>query len=396
MRPTPTPPARATAAPAPLLASLPEHNPNPVVCLDAGGRQLYANPAALALTRSLSRAEQVQVRRQLRAAAQASDTPATQEIRMGERHFHLQLVARPAGAGFLLYLSETTDRVRAERRLAEQQDFISAILDATPSNIFVRDAAGQFVFENQAASALRRLTGYLHPTQAQAPTPHQAAELAQYLATDARVLATGEQLTTEADVTLASGAVRHYHVVKRPLARPDGTRQVLVVSTDITPQREATLALARREKQYRDLMMHSQALICTHDLAGHLLSANPAAAELLGVPLAELAGRHLRSLCALEHEPGVGEYLARFATTDSQRGTMALSCAGQPKRYLLYDNYLVREPGQPPYVIGYGQDITERVLAEARADARQGRRRGLPCAPAKTSWPTSATKFARP
>ncbi|MEJ7664853.1 MAG: PAS domain-containing protein [Hymenobacter sp.] len=161
---------------------------------------------------------------------------------------------------------------------------MSAILDATPSLIFVRDAAGNFMFENPAASTMRRLTGYLHPTEAQAPTPRQAAELAQHLATDAQVLATGAQMTAETALTLASGEVRHYHVVKRPLARPDGTRQVLVVSTDTTPQWEATLALAQREKQYRDLMMHPQGLICTHDLTGRLLSANPAVAELLHCP----------------------------------------------------------------------------------------------------------------
>ena len=363
---TPSSAARAAAAPLPppLLASLPEHNPNPVMCLDTRGRQLYANPAALALARSLRRPEQVRVRQQLRAAVQAGAAPAEQEIEVGERHFHLQLVALPAAAGFMLYLAETTARVRAERQLAEQQAFMSTILDATPSLIFVRDAAGKFVFENPAASTVRGLTGYLHSTAAQAPTPRQAAELAQHLATDAQVLATGAQLTTEATLTLASGEVRYYHVVKRPLARPDGTQQVLVVSTDITPQREATLALTRREKQYRDLMMHSQGLICTHDLAGRLLSANPAVAELLHLPLSQLPGQPLRALCPPEHAPGVGDYLARFAHTTTQRGTMAIGGEGRPLRYLLYDNHLVREPGQPPYVIGYGQDITERVLAE--------------------------------
>jgi signal transduction histidine kinase/FixJ family two-component response regulator len=33
-------------------------------------------------------------------------------------------------------------------------------------------------------------------------------------------------------------------------------------------------------------------------------------------------------------------------------------------RYVLYQNYLVQEAGQLAYVIGYGQDITDRVLAE--------------------------------
>ncbi|MGI4741508.1 MAG: ATP-binding protein [Janthinobacterium lividum] len=357
------PPAQLTALP--LLASLPELNPNPIVCLDGTGRQLYANPAALGLRQGLSRAEQVRVRQQLRAVAAAGPHAPTQEIQVGTRHFHMQVVATPEPAGSLtLFLAETTARVQAEQQLAEQQNFTSAILDATPSAIFVRDAAGGFAFENRMATELRQLTGYLHHTQAQAPTPLQAAELASYLASDAHVLATGEQITNESDLTLASGELRHFYVVKRLLVRPDGTRQVLVVSTDITAQRAASLALAQRQKQYRDLMMHSQALICTHDLAGCLLSANPAGADMLGLPLDEIPGRYLHQLCALEHEPGVARYLRRFATTDSQRGTLALACEGRPTRYVLYDNHLVHEPGQPPYVIGYGQDITERVLAE--------------------------------
>ena len=348
-----------------LRASLPELNPNPIVSLDANGRQLYANRAALALREGLSRAEQVRVRQRLRAMTTLGPQAHGQAIVVGERHFHMQVVAMPTRPGCLtIFLAETTERVRAEQQLAEQQVFISAILDATPSVIFVRDAAGNFAFENRAATELRERTGYLHPTRARPPTPHQATQQARHLATDAWVLATNEQLITEADVTLASGEPRHFYVVKRPLNRPDGTRQVLVVSTDITAQRQASQALAQREKQYRDLMMHSQALICTHDLEGRLLTANPAAADLLGLPLAALPGRHLRELCALEHEPGIAEYLRRFATTDNQRGTMALTCDGSPTRYLLYDNHLVREPDQEPYVIGYGQDITERVLAE--------------------------------
>ncbi|MEJ7664854.1 MAG: PAS domain-containing protein [Hymenobacter sp.] len=97
-----------------MLASLPEHNPNPVICLDARGRQLYANPAALALTRSLSRAERVRVRRQLRAAAQAGDAPAEQDIEVSERHFHLQLVAAP-GAARLYAVPGRNHRPRAGR-----------------------------------------------------------------------------------------------------------------------------------------------------------------------------------------------------------------------------------------------------------------------------------------
>jgi len=363
-----TPSASALAAddqsPADLLASLhalanlSEQNPNPIIRLAANGRQLYANSAALALRQGLSRAEQVRVRQQLRAAAHPNPDAPLPIIEVGQRHFLLQKAAIvPPEGSVTLYLAETTARVLAERQLAEQQNLLSEILDATPSLIFVRDAQQQVVFENRATTQLRHRLGY---SEAADLTPQQLTEWQEYFSTDAQVLTTGQELTRETSTTLASGEVRHFCTIKRLLVRPDGARQVLVLSNDITEEKLATDTLGQREKQYRDLMMHSQALICTHDLAGNVLTANPAAAELLGHPLALLPGLNLHALVDPAYRAGLEDYLRGFATSSSQRGTMALPGG----RYLLFDNHLVREEGQPPYVIGYGQEITERVLAE--------------------------------
>jgi signal transduction histidine kinase/DNA-binding NarL/FixJ family response regulator len=215
------------------LAQIPEHNPNPVLRLDAKGRLLYANCAARCLAQDLSRREQVRVRRQLRTATQLGAT--SQPLRVGERYFQLSTVATlPPPGSVTLYLAETTDRVLIEQQLAEQQAFISEILATMPNLVFVRDAAGNLVFENYATTELRRLTGYMHPTEALPPTPAQEQERATYHAADAQVLATGESLALESSVTLASGEQRCFYTMRRLLMRANGTRQVLCVSTDIT------------------------------------------------------------------------------------------------------------------------------------------------------------------
>ena len=356
------PSAQALLAEIHALAPLSAQNPNPIIRLDSQGRQLYANPAALALRQGLSRAEQVRVRQQLRAAVLTHDHAA--EIQVGQRYFLLQKAAIvPPEGSLTLYLAETTARVKAEQQLAEQQAFINDILNTIPSSIFVRDAAGEVIFENRVAAELRAQASHLHAADAPQPTPEQQAEIAAYRATHAQVMATGEQLAYEQHLTTNSGEVRYLHTIKRPLRRPDGTRQVLGVSTDITDKKHADQALAEREKQYRDLMTHSQALICTHDLEGNVLTANPMAAALLQSPLPLPPGTRLQALVAPEHQPVVAQYLRQFATTNSQRGVLSLVGPDGP-RYLLYDNHLVRETDQAPYVIGYGQDITERVLAE--------------------------------
>jgi PAS domain S-box-containing protein len=364
----PTPPASTPAAddqtPADLLAnlrtlaSLSEQNPNPIIRLAADGRQLYANPAALALRQGLSRAEQVRVRQQLRAAVHHAPDAPLPVIEVGQRHFLLQKAAIvPPEGSVTLYLAETTARVQAERQLAEQQTLLSEILDATPSLIFVRDAQHQMVFENRATTQMRQRVGY---SEAADLTPQQLAEWQEYFSTDEQVLATGQELTRETTTTLASGEVRHFCTIKRLLVRPDGARQILVLGNDITEEKLAADALARREKQYRDLVMHAQALICTHDLQGNILTANPAAADLLGQPLASVPGLNLRDLVARHQQASITAYLRSFASSDRKRGTVAMPGG----HYLLYDNHLVNEEGQPPYVIGYGQDITERMLAE--------------------------------
>jgi signal transduction histidine kinase/ActR/RegA family two-component response regulator/HPt (histidine-containing phosphotransfer) domain-containing protein len=235
-----------------ILASLPEHNPNPLLRYDAAGRQLYANPAALALRHGLARAEQVRVRQALRAAARAglAGQPVAQ-VQVGERYFQLSVVTTlPPEGSVTLYLAETTGRVLAEQQFTEQQDFISKILATMPNPVHVRDAVGNLVFENRAATELRMQTGHLHPDPAavQPPTPAQAQQVANYLATNMQVLATGEQLETESHLTLLSGQEFYFHTVKRLLVRADGTQQVLGVSTDITDRRQAERQLNRAKQ----------------------------------------------------------------------------------------------------------------------------------------------------
>jgi signal transduction histidine kinase/DNA-binding NarL/FixJ family response regulator len=229
------------------LADISEHNPNPVFRLDANGRQLYANCAARSLAQDLTRREQVRVRQQLRTAARLGAT--SQPLRVGERYFQLSTIhTLPPPGSITLYLAETTDRVLIERQLAEQQAFISEILDTMPNLVFVRDAAGKLVFENRATNELLRISGYLHPTEAQPPTPAQEQERIAYQARDAQVLATGEPLANEGWLTLARGEQRCYQTSRRLLVRADGSRQVLCVSTDIT-ERQLTERQLTQAKQ---------------------------------------------------------------------------------------------------------------------------------------------------
>jgi PAS domain S-box-containing protein len=62
---------------------------------------------------------------------------------------------------------------------------------------------------------------------------------------------------------------------------------IVATARDITERKRVEAALRSSEDQYRDLVDHCEDLVCTHDLEGRLLSANPAPARLLGYEVDE-------------------------------------------------------------------------------------------------------------
>lgn len=283
-----------------LLANLPEYNPNPILRYDAAGQQLYANPAARNLRQGLGRAEQVRVRQELRAAAKAgvAGLPLNQ-LQVGARYFQLSvLTTLPPAGSVTLYLAETTGRVLAEQLLLEQQDFINDILATMPNPVHVRDAEGTLVFENRAANELRAKTTHLHPTPTLPPTPTQVQQMASYIATNAQVLATGEQLETESHVTLPSGQELYFHTVKRLLVRADGSRQVLGVSTDITDRllAEHKMEQAKQAAEAAVLARENFLANMSHEMRTPLNGVLGMAAQLARTPLTARQQEFLRTI----------------------------------------------------------------------------------------------------
>ncbi|NML66206.1 response regulator [Hymenobacter sp. RP-2-7] len=169
-------------------------------------------------------------------------TPRPDGDLVHQRQFKLLSGAGQPGRPYMLGAGlDVTARVRAEERsqrseaaVREQQAFMEQVFDTTPSAIFVRDTAGRLLFSNFMMAELAAQLGR--------PGTMPAAGHPWHSATDAAVLATGQELVTEDTLALASGERRWYHTVRRLLERPDGSRQVLGVSTDITDLKAAQLA----------------------------------------------------------------------------------------------------------------------------------------------------------
>lgn len=121
------------------------------------------------------------------------------------------------------------------------------------------------------------------------------------------------------------------------------------------------------DQRYRALVESSRGLICTHDLAGILLSVNPAAADRLGYAAEELIGRSLGDFLAPSVRAQFPQYLDRIGHAAADQGLMLVVTRGGEERIWSYSNVRCQEPGGPPYVLGHAHDITDIKRSDARA-----------------------------
>ena len=123
-------------------------------------------------------------------------------------------------------------------------------------------------------------------------------------------------------------------------------------------------ALKDNEDWYRDLVNHSEDLLCTHDLEGRLITVNPAPARVLGYSVEELLKIPMREIIAPENRPLFDQYLQRIAQNGIDQGLMAVITRSGEQRIWDYRNTLRTEGVAEPIVRGMAHDITDKIRAE--------------------------------
>ena len=174
------------------------------------------------------------------------------------------------------------------------------------------------------------------------------------------------------------GLVRVLHS-KRTVIRGASGRPVRLIGVeqDITERVGAEEALRESEDRYRDLVEHSEDLICTHDLEGRVLSLNEAPARILGYERSELLLRLIPDMLAPETREKFGEYMAVIRRDGEARGLVMVQARTGEKRTWEYRNTLRTEGVAAPIVRGMAHDITERKRAEQERRASEERYRTL-------------------
>jgi len=251
-----------------------------------------------------------------------------------------------------------------------QNHFFEDVLSLVPAEIIVADPDYRFLYVNPSAIPEQNLREWM--------IGKTNEEFCQYAGRPA-AMARARRMVFEkarrtrkvvewAETTMDNeGRVQHFQHRVFPVFDENGTLlQVIIYAVRITETKEFEEKVRVSEKRYRDLFNHSQALICTHDLDGRLLSVNPAIRRVLGYEETEMLGRCIQEFVPEKHrEKFEEEYLSAIrGSINAVSGEFCVLNKGGQEIYLLYKNVRMEEPGSVPYVIGFSQDITDRILME--------------------------------
>ncbi len=127
---------------------------------------------------------------------------------------------------------------------------------------------------------------------------------------------------------------------------------------------EMEQALYASEEKYRDLVENSQTLICTHDLAGNILSVNEAVVQASGYSREVLLRTNVKQTIISNIEEQFAAYIEKITMHGYAIGTMQVRIANGEVRTWAYENTLRSEGLAEPIVRGFAQDITERIRVE--------------------------------
>jgi PAS domain S-box-containing protein len=166
-------------------------------------------------------------------------------------------------------------------------------------------------------------------------------------------------------IVCPSGTVKWIRAVGYTAKNSAGMVATLVgTAQEITARKEMEFRLRDSEDRYRDLVEHSNDLICTHNLDGHLLWVNEPPIHLLGYSREELLNKPMQAFIVPEGRAEFEEYLRNIRTAGSAEGTMVVLTKGGERRVWEYQNTVRTDGVSTPIVRGIAHDVTEQKRME--------------------------------
>jgi hypothetical protein len=260
------------------------------------------------------------------------------------------------------------DRILAE--LAQERDFISAVLQASGALVVVFDTEARIVQCNRAAELV---TGYSSGElkgkvlwEVFVRSDERAASQIRFQT----LLSTRSPSFFENEWITKSGDTRRISFSNTVLVSDSGQiRNVIATGINITERYRAEQDLLKSEIQFRSIWEASREPMCLGDEHGTILRVNHAFGRMVGAPASTLVGQDIAALFLPEDQPAVrrwytGHFAAagaepclerEFQFADGRSGTFEISLT------------VIQIPGQPAQILAVCHDVTERKRLVERA-----------------------------
>ncbi len=255
-------------------------------------------------------------------------------------------------------------RMRTERSLAIERCFVAATLDSIPALVAVLDTAGRMVRMNAPCA---QLTGLTQASAVGRPFVEVVLEEDDraWVAAKLGEAAAGQSAGPHETVwRTAGGQTRRISWTLRPLQGPNSEIQYLIVSgQDVTDQRKMEEALLSSEARYREMVEHSLGFVFTCSMDGWLTSLNAFTAETLGYRAEDLVGRVVTDLTDAAGAAVFQDCLRTLETQDEWQGALPLRRSDGAYRRIAFRSHRMQLPGEQPFVLNHGIDVTEQYEA---------------------------------
>ena len=252
-----------------------------------------------------------------------------------------------------------------ERALATERCFVAGTLDSIPFLAALLDTGGKMVRMNYPCM---QLTGLSQEDAVGRPFIEKVLELADHTWAEDKLREAAAGLVSgphETNWRTQGGRVRHVSWTLRPLPGPTGEILYLIVSgQDVTEQREAELALLSSETRYKQVVENSLGFLFTCSMEGRLTSLNAYTAETLGYRAEALTGRPVADLLDGNDAASFQECLRTLETGAEWQGSLRLRRGDGNYRRIAFRSRRMELPGERPFVLNHGIDVTEQHEAE--------------------------------
>ncbi|MEO8766850.1 MAG: PAS domain-containing protein, partial [Nitrosospira sp.] len=273
---------------------------------------------------------------------------------------------------------DITERKNAEMERDRANTLLTAILDSSPDIIAAKDPEGRYLALNEAAAQMigRPVAELVGRTDCEVTSPEIAEPI---MAVDREVMRTGKVMSAGEQYPDPSGRMHFFQSIKAPLrdetGRPAG---IVVVSRDVTRQRQAEEALRKSEEEFRTLADNISQLAWMANKSGRIFWYNQRWYDYTGTTLDAMQRWGWRAVHHPKHLARVVKHVSHCVETgEIWEDTFPLRGKDGAYRWFLSralpirnaENRIVRWFGTNTDITAHLQ--TEQALRRANADLEQ-------------------------